>query len=88
MGHSVTTRHTFYDFGVALGLVGIGEGIALLPALALEHGVPEGVQVVPLPGLGARRMMARHRASRHEPGPAVDVVLATLAEVAGAIEFA
>ena len=88
MGHSVTTRHTFYDFGVALGLVGIGEGIALLPALALEHGVPEGVQVVPLPGLGARRMMARHRASRHEPGPAVDAVLAALAEVAGTIEFA
>lgn len=88
LGLQVETRHTFYDFGVALGLIGIGEGVALLPALALEHGVPEGVQVVALPGLGARRMMARHRVSRHEPGPAIDALLTVLTEVASTFEFA
>lgn len=87
-GLTIEKRHAFYDFDVALGLVSIGEGIALLPALALEVGVPDDVQVVALPGLGARRMMARHRTSRHEPGRAVEAVLAALTEVASDLEFA
>lgn len=86
-GLSFETRHAFYDFDVALGLVGIGEGVALLPALALERAIPDDVQVVALPGLGARRMMARHRVSRHEPGPAVEAVLAALADAANELEF-
>lgn len=87
-GLSFDTRHKFYDFDVALGLISIGEGVALLPALALEHGIPEDIQVVALPGLGARRMMARHRVTRHEPGPAVDAVLNALTDAANELEFA
>lgn len=86
-GLSFDTRHAFYDFYVALGLISIGEGVALLPALALERGIPDDVQVVALPGLGARRMMARHRVTRHEPGPAVDAVVNALTDVAGELEF-
>lgn len=80
-------RHYFYDFGVALSLVAAGEGVALLPALALQHGVPDGVQVVPLPGLGARRIMARHRQTKHEPRPAVSAVLEALAQATSALEL-
>ncbi len=86
-GLSFDTRHKFYDFDVALGLISIGQGVALLPALALERGTPDDVQVVALPGLGARRMMARHRATRHEPGPAVEAVLTALMEAASELEF-
>lgn len=88
MGVELRTRHAFYDFGVALALVAAGDGPALLPALALQSGVPEGVQVVSLPGLGARRIVARHRQSRHEPGAAVEALLGALAEEAGRLEIA
>lgn len=87
LGLSVETKHVFYDFTVAIGLVGIGEGVALLPALALEAALPDTVQVVALPGLGARRMMARHRISRHEPGRAVGALLSALTERASEMEF-
>lgn len=80
LGTELDVRHSFYDFGVALSLVAAGEGVALLPALALQSGVPDGVEVVTLPGLGVRRIVARHRQTKHEPGPAVRAVLDAVVE--------
>lgn len=81
-------RHTFFDFDIALTLVAAGDGPALLPALALQSGIPEGVEVVALPGLGSRRIVARHRVSRHEPGAAVEALLEALVEEARGLELA
>lgn len=82
IGVEPVVRHSFYDFGVALALVAAGEGVALLPALALRAGVPDGVEVVTMPGLGSRRIVARHRQTRHEPGPAVATVLEAVVDAA------
>ncbi len=71
----LATRHVYYDFDVALALVAAGQGVALLPALALQGDLPDGVTVATVPGLGSRRLVARHRASRHEPRPTVVAVL-------------
>ncbi|HYQ75621.1 LysR family transcriptional regulator [Cellulomonas sp.] len=82
----VTARHLYYDFDVALALVAAGQGVALLPALALQGELPDGVTVATVPGLGSRRLVARHRATRREPGPAVVAVIDELLAVASGID--
>lgn len=92
LGGTLRTRHVYYDFDVALSLVAVGLGVAMLPALAVEGGasdeVPDGVTVVGLPGLGSRRLVARHRATRHEPRPVVSAVLDAMVDAAAEISFA
>jgi DNA-binding transcriptional LysR family regulator len=87
LGGRVRTRHQYYDFDVALALVAAGQGVAILPALALQGDVPHGVSVVTVPGLGSRRLVARRRATRRQPGPAVTAVLDVLLGVAATIEL-
>ncbi|MBD5784573.1 LysR family transcriptional regulator [Cellulosimicrobium terreum] len=91
-GQPLRTQHLYYDFDVAMSLVAAGLGVAVLPALAVEGGasdeVPDGVTVVGLPGLGSRRLVARHRATRHEPRPVVRAVLDEMAAAAAEITFA
>ena len=82
----VTSRHLYYDFDVALALVAAGQGVALLPALALQGELPDGVTVATVPGLGSRRLVARHRATRREPGPAVVAVIDELLAAASGID--
>src|SRR6478735_6477286 len=92
LGTTLRTRHLYYDFDVGLSLVAAGLGVAMLPALAVEGvasaEVPDGVTVVGLPGLGSRRLVARHRATRHEPRPVVSAVLDEMVDAAAAIDFA
>lgn len=77
-----STLHSTYSYEVAIALVAAGQGVALLPALALEHADVAGVDVVAIAGLGMRHIAARHRANRHEPTPAVTAVIdALLAQV-------
>jgi len=87
LGTTLRTRHSYYDFDVALALVAAGQGVAMLPALAVEGEMPDGVTVVPLPGLGSRRLVARHRATRHEPRPVVNAVIDEMVAAAAAIEL-
>ncbi|MBT0993638.1 LysR family transcriptional regulator [Cellulomonas sp. DKR-3] len=81
----LTTRHVYYDFDVALALVAAGQGVGLLPALALQGDLPDGVTVATVPGLGSRRLVVRHRATRHEPRPAVAAVLDELLTTAATL---
>lgn len=83
----VTARHVYYDFDVALALIAAGQGVGLLPALALQGELPEAVTVATVPGLGSRRLVARHRATRREPGPAVVAVIEELLGVASGIDL-
>ena len=87
LGTTLRTRHSYYDFDVALALVAAGQGVAMLPALAVQGEMPDGVTVVPLPGLGSRRLVARHRATRHEPRPVVNAVIDEMVACASAIEL-
>jgi DNA-binding transcriptional LysR family regulator len=87
LGTTLRTRHSYYDFDVALSLVAAGQGVAMLPALAVQGDMPDGVTVVPLPGLGSRRLVARHRATRHEPRPVVNAVIDEMVTAAAAIEL-
>ncbi|GAA3215219.1 LysR family transcriptional regulator [Oerskovia jenensis] len=87
LGTTLRTRHSYYDFDVALALVAAGQGVAMLPALAVQGEMPDGVTVVPLPGLGSRRLVARHRATRHEPRPVVNAVIDEMVTAAAAIEL-
>lgn len=89
LGTPIVTRHATYDFDTTLALVAAGQGVALLPALALQDGaLSDSLQVVRLPGLGERQLFVRHRATRHEPGPAVRAVVAVMSEVAARLELA
>ena len=40
----MTVRHVYYDFDVALALVAAGQGIGMLPALALQGDLPVPAQ--------------------------------------------
>ncbi len=50
-------------------------------------GAPDGVTVVRLPGLGTRRLVLRHRSTRHEPRPVVRAVMAAMTQVAAQVDF-
>ena len=89
LGSAIATRHSTYDFDTTLALVAAGQGVALLPALALDfQGRSDALRVVRLPGLGERQVFVRHRSSRHEPGPAVRAVVEVMAEAAAEIDLA
>jgi DNA-binding transcriptional LysR family regulator len=88
LGTRLAVRHSFFDFDTALALVAAGQGVAMLPALAVRRSEPpEGAEVIALPGLGSRRIVVRHRATRHEPGPAVRSVVDAMVEVARDLEL-
>ena len=63
--------HTYTDYITALALVAAGEGMTLLPQLALQGTLPEGVEVSDVPGLGSRRLALRHRSGRRATSQAV-----------------
>ena len=85
----IATRHSTYDFDTTLALVAAGQGVALLPALALDQVAQnDQLRVIRLPGLGERQLVIRHRASRHEPGPVVRAVIEVMMEVAARLELA
>lgn len=59
VGMDQSTVHRYFATQTALALVAAGEGMALIPLLAL-HGVPlNGVETLDVPGLGTRRIVLR-----------------------------
>jgi DNA-binding transcriptional LysR family regulator len=79
--------HRALEYPAALALVAAGLGCALVPRLALPDPgsrLAQDIRAVALPGLGARRLLARHRTARYEPSPAVAAVIAGLVETATA----
>ena len=82
------SRHSTYNFEVAASLVGAGQGVALIPALAVDSvQAQENVSIVRLPGLGTRNIFARHRASRKQPTGASRAVVDALVAVAERIDL-
>lgn len=68
-------RHRIDDFGTVLAVVAAGQGVALVPELALPGTPPAGVTLTPLPM--ARRTAAAHRAGAGRR-PAVAAVVGAL----------
>ncbi|MFC9556400.1 LysR family transcriptional regulator, partial [Rhodococcus sp. NPDC056960] len=51
--------HRYFGTQTALALVAAGEGLTVLPSLALQGMLLEGVDVIDVPGLGTRRVVLR-----------------------------
>ena len=67
---SNTAPHRYLNNATALALVAAGEGVTLLPQLALSEYALTDVETHELPGLGVRRISLRYRQGR-VPQPAV-----------------
>jgi molybdate transport repressor ModE-like protein len=80
--------HVYSNSDVAISMVGGGLGVALLPSLALVGALRhDGISAVTLPGLGTRRVIARHRSSRAEPRREVLTVIGEIVATAGALDL-
>ncbi|HCB03796.1 MAG TPA: LysR family transcriptional regulator [Nocardioides bacterium] len=87
LGGEESRQHSYSSFQNGLALVAAGEGVTLLPALALESLPTEGVDLVDVPGLGMRRVVLRHliRGAAATPGHAVSTGL--IREAAAAFSY-
>lgn len=81
-----SAAHRYQETQTALALVAAGEGVALIPSLALR-GVPQaGVQAVAVPGLGMRRIVLR-RYERRDTPEHVAVAAGLVRDAAGTFEL-
>lgn len=55
------SEHTYYNYGAAVSMVAAGLGSTVLPSLAINDSMPENATITPLPILGVRRILLRHR---------------------------
>lgn len=75
-----TPVHRFYETLTGLSLVAAGQGIAVMPALALRGIVPDNVDVVDLPGLGTRRIVLRRFAKMRSADGPIDALIGLIRE--------
>jgi DNA-binding transcriptional LysR family regulator len=80
------TVHQYQETLTALALVAAGEGIAIVPTLALSGVAHDGVDVLDVPGLGTRRIVLRRFDRRRSTSTPVDTVARLLRESAGAFD--
>lgn len=85
-GTQLDTAHQYQETLTALALVAAGEGIAILPTLALSGVVHDGVDVLDVPGLGTRRIVLRRFDRRRSTSAPVDTVARLLREAAAAFD--
>ncbi|WP_395399483.1 LysR family transcriptional regulator [Arthrobacter sp. UC242_113] len=85
-GAQLETVHQYQDTLTALALVAAGEGVAIVPTLALTGLVQNGVDVLDVPGLGTRRIVLRRFDRRRSASLPVDTVARLLRESAAAFD--
>jgi molybdate transport repressor ModE-like protein len=85
-GAQMETVHQYQDTLTALALVAAGEGVAIVPTLALTGLVLEGLDVLDVPGLGTRRIVLRRFDRRRSASLPVDTVARLLRESAAAFD--
>lgn len=76
---TVDIAHMCEEFPSVLALVAAGEGIAIVPELAL--GDLRAAEPCAITGLGARKLLAIQRTSRRGTEPAVDAVVGVLRQI-------
>ncbi len=77
-----STRHQYYSVTTGLRLVAAGEGVALIPSLALEGQLLDGVEAYDVPGLGTRRIVLHQQGARRFPTDRVTAVSGLIREAA------
>lgn len=82
LGIDAATSHTYYDNATAVALVAAGEGVALIPALALENLDLSGVNALDVPGLGMRRIVLRHLARSRGPSELLETAITLVRDAA------
>lgn len=85
-GAKTETVHQYTDTLTALSLVAAGEGVAIVPTLALTGVVQDGVDILDVPGLGTRRIVLRRFDRRRPTSLPVDTVARLLRESAAAFD--
>jgi DNA-binding transcriptional LysR family regulator len=87
LGGDSSSVHTYYSFRNALALVAAGEGVTLVPSLALEGLPTAGVDELDIPGLGMRRVALRHLTRVHGASPALDTTTSLIREASAAFSY-
>jgi len=85
-GAQMESAHQYQETLTALALVAAGEGIAIVPTLALSGVAHDGVDVLDVPGLGTRRIVLRRFDRRRSTSTPVDTVARLLRESAAAFD--
>jgi DNA-binding transcriptional LysR family regulator len=86
-GSTLPTSHRYTETQTALALVAAGEGVALVPSLALRGVTQAGVEMLDVPGLGQRRIVLRRHGGRGATH-VMDVASAMIRDAAAAVDFA
>ncbi len=87
LGGGSSSVHTCYSFQNALALVAAGEGVTLVPSLALEGLRTDGVDELDIPGLGMRRVVLRHLTRSRGASPSLDTTASLIREAAAAFSY-
>jgi len=87
LGGDSSSVHTFYSFQNALALVAAGEGVTLIPSLAIEGLGTEGVDALDIPGLGMRRVALRHLTRSRGASPSLDTAIGLIREAAASFSW-
>lgn len=85
-GARIDTVHQYHDTLTALALVAAGEGVAIVPTLALTGVVHDQVDILDVPGLGTRHIALRRFDRRKAASLPVDTVARLLRESAAAFD--
>jgi DNA-binding transcriptional LysR family regulator len=85
-GRSNPAVHTYQATQTALGLVAAGQGVALIPSLALRGADLIGIDALDVAGLGTRRIVLR-RHDRRGVAEAVRVAASFIRDEAVAFSF-
>jgi len=87
LGGEESSAHTYLNFQYALALVAAGEGITVVPALALESLSTEGVETLDVPGLGMRRVVLRTLTRGRSTSTTLDTAATLIREAAAAFSY-
>jgi DNA-binding transcriptional LysR family regulator len=83
-----TSSHTYFNSATAVALVAAGEGVTLIPALALETLDVSGVDILDVPGLGMRRIVLRHLSRARGPSGLLETAITLVREAASEFSYA
>lgn len=87
LGGDSSSVHTYYSVQNALALVAAGEGVTLVPSLALEGLRTDGVDALDIPGLGMRRVVLRHLIRSRGASASLDTATSLIREAAASFSY-
>ena len=87
LGGDTSSLHTYSSVQYALALVSAGEGVTLLPSLALEGLSTDGVDALTIPGLGLRRVVLRHLTRGRAASPSLVTAVSLIREASASFSY-